>query len=277
MQSACSGGTGTFIEKTARKLQVATETPGRAALRGHEPPQGQQQVRHLRRDRRQHAREDRRAGRGDHREPVRGGGLPEPGHAHQGQHPVARGAAAGRPEPLLPRPAGGVAPPPRQAVGAAEDRAPRGTRRGLLHHGARRGPLLRLSRLRGDRGGGAGRRRGLRGARPPALVGGGGPAGAEGQGGRARAGGLRRRPPVVRGRVRSQALRDCARRRGDRGPGADRLRLRQHHRQGGGGLRPSASCSSPATRCRRATRSRTPSRSSARCARRATATSAASR
>ncbi|HEX9478124.1 MAG TPA: BadF/BadG/BcrA/BcrD ATPase family protein, partial [Methylomirabilota bacterium] len=26
MQSACSGGTGTFIEKTARKLQVATET-----------------------------------------------------------------------------------------------------------------------------------------------------------------------------------------------------------------------------------------------------------
>jgi len=32
MQSACSGGTGTFIEKTARKLQVR-RAAGRAAVR----------------------------------------------------------------------------------------------------------------------------------------------------------------------------------------------------------------------------------------------------
>ena len=64
----------------------AEREAGRAALRRHEPAQGLQQVRDLRRDRRQHAGEDRRAGRGDHRQPVRGGRLPEPGHADQGQH-----------------------------------------------------------------------------------------------------------------------------------------------------------------------------------------------
>ena len=41
MQSACSGGTGTFVEKTARKLQIrASDWP--TCLRGHKPPQGQQ-------------------------------------------------------------------------------------------------------------------------------------------------------------------------------------------------------------------------------------------
>ena len=39
--------------------RCASEQLAQPALRGHEPPQGQQQVRHLRRDRRQHAREDR--------------------------------------------------------------------------------------------------------------------------------------------------------------------------------------------------------------------------
>ena len=33
MQSACSGGTGTFIEKTARKLQVPSEQLAEHALR----------------------------------------------------------------------------------------------------------------------------------------------------------------------------------------------------------------------------------------------------
>ena len=35
MQSACSGGTGTFIEKTARKLQIATETLSRMRYVGY--------------------------------------------------------------------------------------------------------------------------------------------------------------------------------------------------------------------------------------------------
>ncbi len=32
MQSACSGGTGTFIEKTARKLQIERRRPRQHAL-----------------------------------------------------------------------------------------------------------------------------------------------------------------------------------------------------------------------------------------------------
>src|SRR5262249_59866190 len=35
MQSACSGGTGTFIEKTARKLQVSPERLAQARYDGH--------------------------------------------------------------------------------------------------------------------------------------------------------------------------------------------------------------------------------------------------
>ena len=34
MQSACSGGTGTFIEKTARKLEIAPETLSRMGYAG---------------------------------------------------------------------------------------------------------------------------------------------------------------------------------------------------------------------------------------------------
>ena len=35
MQSACSGGTGTFIEKTARKLEIAPETLSRMGYSGY--------------------------------------------------------------------------------------------------------------------------------------------------------------------------------------------------------------------------------------------------
>ncbi len=277
MQSACSGGTGTFIEKTARKLQVASEQLAAHALRGHEPAQGQQQVRHLRRDRRQHAGEDRGAGRGDHRQPVRGGGLPEPRHAHQGQHPGARGAAAGRPEPLLQGAAGGLAPPPGQAVGAAEARAARGARSGLAHHGARGGALLRLPRLRGDRRG-----RGRRASRSTRA--------ATGCAGGWRRASRRRRPRRAAGRSwpaprisprswpssTSSAPRPRAPRRSWRARSwsAATSAAPPPRRSCS---RPRASCSSPATRSPRATRSRTPSRSSARSARRATRTSAGSR
>src|SRR5882724_1416420 len=205
-------------------------------LRGHEPPQGEQQVRHLRGDRRQQPRQDRGAGRGDHREPLRGGGVPEPRHPHQGQYPGPGGVVAGRAEPLLQGIAGGLAPPPRQVVGAAEARAARGARSRVAHHRARGGALLRLPRLRGDRGGRGGRHRGLSGPRPAALVGRGGSAGGEGQDGGPSARRLRGGSHLVRGRVRPQALGVRPGRRGGGGPGAGRLRLRQHHRQGGRAL-----------------------------------------
>jgi activator of 2-hydroxyglutaryl-CoA dehydratase len=35
MQSACSGGTGTFIEKTARKLQIPPDALAKAGYRGY--------------------------------------------------------------------------------------------------------------------------------------------------------------------------------------------------------------------------------------------------
>ncbi len=54
--------------------------------------------------------------------------------------------------------------------------------------------------------------------------------------GGARARGLRGGSHLVRGRVRPQALRVRAGRGGAGGPGAGRLRLRQHHRQGGRAL-----------------------------------------
>ena len=41
MQSACSGGTGTFIEKTARKLQIAARALAAMPYDGHEPAQDQ--------------------------------------------------------------------------------------------------------------------------------------------------------------------------------------------------------------------------------------------
>ena len=57
MQSACSGGTGTFIEKTARKLEIPTGAARRNALHRIHAAQDQQQVRHLRRGRCQHSAE----------------------------------------------------------------------------------------------------------------------------------------------------------------------------------------------------------------------------
>ena len=39
MQSACSGGTGTFVEKTARKLQIAPERTAGMPYDGSEPAQ----------------------------------------------------------------------------------------------------------------------------------------------------------------------------------------------------------------------------------------------
>ena len=79
--------------------------------------QDQLEVRHFRRSRRQHAGQGRRPGRGDHRQPVRGGGPAKPLHADEGQHAGSRSASARRAEPVLQRSAGSVAPSPRRNLG----------------------------------------------------------------------------------------------------------------------------------------------------------------
>ena len=132
------------------------------------------------------------------------------------------------------------------------------------------GALLRVPRLRRDRPR----------ARPPGVGVYSGPSGCAGgssegqheqkaQGGRARPASRRRassRRSSARVRRRAPGTRPSASAAGG-DAGAGRLRLRQHHGQGGRALAGRGSCSSPATRCRRATPSRTPRRCSARCAR----------
>ena len=71
---------------------------------------------------------------------------------------------------------------------------PDGPRRRLADHGSRRGALLRLPRLRGDRRPGSPRRRRLRRDATASAGGWRRAAGREGQGGRPRPGGRRRRP-----------------------------------------------------------------------------------
>ena len=89
----------------------------RNGLRRPHAPQDQLEVRHLRGGRREHARQVRRHGRGDHREPLRGGGVSEPRHAHQGQHADAGGAPARRSQSLLQGPPAGVASSPDGSLG----------------------------------------------------------------------------------------------------------------------------------------------------------------
>ena len=241
MQSACSGGTGTFIEKTARKLAGGQRAAGRHALRGHEPAQGQLEVRHLRRDRREHARQDGRAGRGDHRQPVRGGGLPEPRHADQGQHALPEVLLLGGPNLFF----RGLQEAWRHHLAKLWEQRkvalPEGTTLadcivvpkealyyaclGCVEIGARRARGRRPStRARTSCAGGwrrasASRRRKDGGK---ALV------------------SCAERPRRPSRRVRPQAARRVrAGRRGrarPRRPGAGGLRLRQHHREGGGAL-----------------------------------------
>ena len=129
----------------AQVAGVAGEV-GAGGLRRLQPAQDQLEVRHLRRGRREHPDQVRRAGGGDRRQPVRGGGLPESQHADQGQHADARRTVVRRPEPVLPRPAGSLAPSSRQAVEGTEDRC----RSGQRDPGAERGGVLRLPRLHRD-------------------------------------------------------------------------------------------------------------------------------
>ena len=127
---------------------------GASGLRRLQPAQDQLEVRHLRRSGRKHPDQVRRTGGGNCCQPLRSGGLPESQHADQGQHADARCAVVRRPEPVLPRPAGSLAPSSRQAVEGTEDRS----RSGQCDSGAERGCVLRLPRLHRDCRGRSGRR-----------------------------------------------------------------------------------------------------------------------
>ena len=96
MQTACSGGTGTFIEKTARKLEITYRTTLEDGLRGLHAAQNQQQVRHLRRSGRQHLAEGWSFRGGDHRLAVRGCGLSKPCDSHARQHAASGNSFARR-------------------------------------------------------------------------------------------------------------------------------------------------------------------------------------
>jgi len=127
-------------------------------------------MRHLRRNRRQHAGQERRAGARNHRQPVRGRGLSKPGHPHQGQCAHAARAAAGRPQPVLQGLARGLALPPGQALERAPRRLARGLQPRIADFGALRGALLRLHRLHRNRAHRTGHGRHLQRHRTPALV-----------------------------------------------------------------------------------------------------------
>ena len=184
MQSACSGGTGTFIEKTARKLQMPERAAGRHALRGHEPAQDLEQCGIF-------AETDANT--------LLKTGVPVEeiiaslfeavvyqnlATLTKGNTPMPRGAAARRPEPVLQGAAGGMAPSPRQAVDRAEGRAAggRATRPRCIIV-----PTTRSTTppgLRRDRQGREARGRRLSGPREARLVDRGRPARGEGEGGR---------------------------------------------------------------------------------------------
>jgi hypothetical protein len=242
MQSACSGGTGTFIEKTARKLQITPEElagcpmTGRACTRS--APSAASSP-----SRRQHAAQGRRAGGGDHRQPVRGGGLPEPRDAHQGQHAAAEVLLLGGPNLFFEGLQAGLARHLQLLWTERGVALPEGREPGRPHHRARRCALLRRARLRGDRrqGRGAGRRPLHRAERLAWWIEE-GQHEAKAQGGRQGAGARRRRPLGFRSRYektggpsparrrrappgRSSSAATSAARRQDRGAVADKEML----------------------------------------------------
>ena len=269
MQSACSGGTGTFIEKTARKLQVAAErlaTMGYAGLSLHKVSS--------------------KCGifaETDANTLVKTGVPVEEIIASLFEAVVYQNLAT------LTK---GNTPMPTVLLLGGPNLFFKGlqeawrhhlmklwTQRGVLggdqvgsrraHSRARGRPLLRVPRLRGDGPGRDRRRGGLSGARQALLVGHRGPAGAEGQG--------RRRGrwsravtswhpswPATPGARPAPTCSTPAVRRRARPPG---LRLRQHHREGGGALAGEGAPLQLLRHLEGQSRSRTRSRSSGRCGR----------
>ena len=278
MQSACSGGTGTFIEKTARKLQVPSE-------RLADMPYANMSLHKISSKCGIFAETDAntlvktgRAGRGDHRQPVRGGRLPEPGHADQGQHADCRrcccwaaptcssrgcrrrgattSASCGRSGRSSCRPA---AIPPRSSSCPTE--ALYYACLGCVEIGQGEKPEVGC----------------LPGTRQARVV------------GRPRASTRRRPRRAPRGLITGQGdlatfvseyvrpAPSCPAREAARGLGAGRAATSAAPPPRPSCCPRTASCSFPATRCPRATRSRTPSRCSGRSTRPASPTSAGSR
>ncbi len=200
MQSACSGGTGTFIEKTARKLQVAGERLAELPYAGMSLHKVSSKCGIF--------------AETDANTLVKTGVPVEEIIASLFEAVVYQNLAT------LTK---GNTPMPEVLLLGGPNLFFAGLQEAWRHHLARlweqrkielppgrdpaslivvpgRRALLRLPRLRGD-GPGRGRRRGrLRGPRQAPLVGRGGPAGAEGQGRGARPRGGRRRPRRLHGR-----------------------------------------------------------------------------
>ena len=275
MQSACSGGTGTFIEKTARKLQVPGERLAAMPYEGMSLHKVSSKCGIFAETDANTLVKTGRAGRGDHRQPVRGGRLPEPGHPDQGQHARARGAAARRPQPLLQGTAGGVAAPPGQALDAAQGRSRRPRRPAELI--VVPSEALYYACLGCIEIGGARSRRSASTRDATSSRGGSRRASTKRRPRRARGAGRRhRRPGDVRRRVReARADPRAPTRRASRTSAPVLLGCDFGSTTAKAVvLSRTASSSSRATRSARATRSRTPRRSSARCARPGSRTSA---
>ena len=117
MQSACSGGTGTFIEKTARKLQVSSESLSGMDYLGHTLHKVSSKCGIFAEADANTLVKSGVTVDGDHRQPLRGRGVPEPCHADERQHADAGRAPARRPESVLQGSPAGVAASPRQALG----------------------------------------------------------------------------------------------------------------------------------------------------------------
>ena len=168
MQSACSGGTGTFIEKTARKLQIRAEKLAQMRLRGYTLHKISSKCGIF--------------AEADANTLVKAGVPVEEIIASlfeavvyqnlatltKGNTPTARGAAARRPQPVLPRTAGGLAPSPRQLW--EERKVDCRSARPVASSGAGRRAVLRLPRLRRDRRAAKRRRRRLHRDRKASLV-----------------------------------------------------------------------------------------------------------
>ena len=248
MQSACSGGTGTFIEKTARKLQVAgerlAEMPYAASASTRSAANAASSRRRTPTRWSRPACRSRRSSRACSRPWSTRTSPPSPRATRH-----ARGAAARRAEPVLRRPPGGVAPSPRRLWEQRKVELPAGRDAAslivvpddALYYAClgcvelARGEGAGAARTRAGTGSAGGSRKASRtkgkGARGP------------------RRGHRRPRRASWPSTGRARRGRDGGG-AGAHGAGAGRLRLRQHDGQGRGALARRASCSSPATRCR---------------------------
>ncbi len=87
MQSACSGSTGTFIEKTARKLRISPESLAQISYCGRSLHKISAKCGIFAEADANTLLKARRSGRGDYCKPLRGRRPAKPFHVDEGQHP----------------------------------------------------------------------------------------------------------------------------------------------------------------------------------------------